>query len=301
MWLDRRRYRMRLWILPLCGLMALCGCQREPAAQPVPPAGPETAVRKLARHLQDSDLESYARAMVPPAEYARLELAWREGGSRWPLTELPLDDQLAPLLATLAAPGAEAKLQQGFQRNFANQNRDLKEAARSLGLFGVQYVKREGVYSAEERAHYAQVIAALGEWAQQAPLGDPKRSAAAIAKLAAAARKTGLAGEPALQSAGMTGSLRRLSPFFAEFKSALAGYGLPLDRSTAGLRTTLLEQRGDRARVGVRYPLGNREIETTVSLRRRDGRWYLADSLRHAQDALGAQALAMPDAQASAR
>ena len=262
---------------------------------------PAAAVQRLARHLHDNDLVGFARDAVPPAEYARLETAWREGRSRWPLTELPLDEQLEPLLATLAAPGSERSLQQGFNRNFANQDKDLRDAARSLGSFGVQYVKREGVYTAEERAHYAQVITALSEWGAQAPLGDPKRGAAAIPKLAAAARRTGLTSEQALREAGMSESLRRLGPFFAQAKATLASYGLPLDRSLSGLRTELVEQNGDQARVRIHYPLGKREIDTVVSLQRRDGHWYLADHLRHAEQALAAPAGESPEAASTAR
>jgi hypothetical protein len=247
---------------------------------------PVAAVQRLARHLHDNDLVGFARDAVPPAEYARLETAWREGRSRWPLTELPLDEQLEPFLATLSAPDSERSLLQGFKRNFANQDKDLRDAARSLGSFGVQYVKREGVYTAEERAHYAQVITALSEWGAQAPLGDPKLGAAAIPKLTAAARRTGLASEQALREAGMSESLRRLGPFFAQAKATLASYGLPPDRSLSGLRTELIEQKGDLARVRIHYPLGKREIDTVVSLQRRDGHWYLADDLCRAEQAL---------------
>lgn len=273
--------------LLLCGLLVVAGCQRTPAPAPaVATSEPAAAVQRLARHLHDNDLVGFARDAVPPAEYVRLETAWREGRSRWPLTELPLDEQLEPLLATLSAPGAERSLQQGFNRNFANQNKDLRDAARSLGSFGVQYVKREGVYTAEERAHYAQVINALSEWGAQAPLGDPKRVAAAIPKLAAAARRTGLASEQALREAGMSESLRRLAPFFAQAKATLASYGLSLDRSLSGLRAELVEQKGDQAQVRIHYPLGKREIDTVVSLQRRGGHWYLVDHLHHAEQAL---------------
>jgi hypothetical protein len=44
----------------------------------------------------------------------------------------------------------------------------------------------------------------------------------------------------------------------------------------------------------MRYRLGDQDIDTVVSLRRIDGRWYLADYLRHAQ-----AALARPPAQAA--
>lgn len=288
------------WIslaLPLGGLLLLAACKQEPAAPRPAASGPAGAVHQLVQHLHDNDLAGFARAAVPPADYARLEIAWREGRSRWPLTELPLDDQLEPMLLALAAPDSERQLQQAFKRNFANQDRDLKEAARSLGLFGVQYVKREGVFTDEERAHYAQMIAALSEWAQKAPLSDSKRGMAAIPPLVAAARKTGLTDEESFRAAGMTGSLQRLSPFFAQAKALLAGYGLPLDRSFSELRTELVEQKGDQARVRVHYTLGDREIDTVVSLEQRAGRWYLTDYLRHAEQALAMPAEETPESQ----
>ena len=286
-----------MWRAGLCALLLVAGCQRTPAPAPAVAASePAAAIQRLARHLHDNDLVGFARDAVPPAEYASLEIAWREGRSRWPLTELPLDEQLEPLLATLSAPGAERSLQQGFKRNFANQNKDLRDAARSLGSFGVQYVKREGVYTTEERAHYAQVITALSEWGAQAPLGDPKHGATAISKLTAAARRTGLSSEQGLREAGMTESLRRLGPFFAQAKATLASYGLPLDRSFSELRTELVEQKDDQARVRLHYPLGKREIDTVVSLQRRDGHWYLVEHLHHAEQALAVPAGESPEA-----
>ncbi|MET0814869.1 MAG: hypothetical protein ABWX88_06715 [Pseudoxanthomonas sp.] len=279
------------------GLLLLTACKQEPASPRPLASGPEGAVQRLAQHLGHNDLAGFARAAVPPADYARLETAWREGRSRWPLTELPLDDQLEPMLSALAAPDSETRLQQAFKRNFASQDKDLKEAARSLGLFGVQYVKREGVFTDEERAHYAQIIQALSEWAQKAPLSDSRRGMAAIPPLVAAARKTGLTDEASFRAAGMTGTLQLLSPFFAQAKTLLAGYGLPLDQSFAGLRTEMADQQGDQAQVRIHYTLGNRQIDTVVSLERRGGSWYLTDYLRHAEQALSipAEETATPD------
>ena len=278
--------RIILFALSLFAVLGLASCKPEPAMPPVAASGPEAAVRQLTRRLHDNDLHGFARDAVPATEYARLESAWRQGHSRWPLTELPLDDQLEPLLTVLAAPGSDRTLQQGFKRNFANQGKDLKDAARSLGLFGVQYVQREGVFTDEERAHYAQMIAALSDWAERAPLSDSRRGAAAIPLLVDAARKTGLSTAQSFHDAGMTGTLQRLSPFFAQAKAVLADYGLPLDRSLAELDTALVEEQGDRARVRITYPLGLRRIDTIVSLQRRGGHWYLSDHLRRAEQAL---------------
>jgi hypothetical protein len=278
----------RWWLaatLPLCLLLATTACKRPattPAELPGAASEPAGAVRQLADHLRNNDLEAFARDALPATEHAQLAEAWRLGHSRWPLTELPLDDQLGTLLATLAAPQAEAGLRRSFDRQMAGQDAALREAARSLGLFGTQYLRTQGEYSEEERAHYVQIVSALGAWSATAPLGDRQRGHAAIERLTAAARATGLDGDAALAAAGMEDSLRRLGPFAAALKAVLADYGLDLDRSLADLRTGLVEQDGDQATVRIHYPLGTREIDTTVSLTRRDGRWYLTDYLRHA-------------------
>jgi hypothetical protein len=283
------RKRCGTWCGALLLVMAaVAGCSREAADPPQRVSGPAAAVLRLAEHLRHNDLRGFARDAVPPAQFEALEAAWRSGASRWPLTELPLDDQIEPMLAALAAPEALRDLKRSFDRNLANQGRDLRQAAVSLGSFGVQYVQREGDYSAQERAHYVQVINALSEWARQAPLGDPVRADAAISKLAAAARTSGFTGEASLREAGMEASLVRLEPFFAASKNVLASYGLLVDRSLDGLRADLVAEQGETAQVRLRYPLAGREVETVVDLERHDGRWYLADHLREGEQALQA-------------
>ncbi|MEL1265834.1 hypothetical protein [Pseudoxanthomonas putridarboris] len=279
-------FSLRVLAAPLLAASLLAGCKNKPAELAGAASEPAAAVRQLAGHVQRNDLVAYARDAVPADMQAPLEAAWRSGHSRWPLTELPLDDQLVPLLAALAEKDSETTLQRSFERQFARQERDLREAARTLGLFGVQYVKHEGDYTAEERDHYAQIIAALSDWAQRAPLADPALARTTLAKLAAAARESGLTSEAALQEAGMQDSLRRLAPFFVETKATFARYGLPLDRTFADLRTGLVEQKGDTATVRIHYPLGEHDIDTVVTLDRRNGRWYLSDTLRHAEAVL---------------
>ena len=295
-----RSHRTPWCVAMLCALLALAACTREAADPPPRASGPGVAVTRLAEHLRHNELRAFARDAVPAAHFTALEAAWRRGDSRWPLTELPLDEQIEPMLTVLAAPDAARDLKLSFDRNLANQGRDLREAANTLGSFGLQYVEREGDYSAEERAHYVQVIGALSEWARQAPLGDPARAESAISKLVAAARTSRLSSDAEMQAAGMEQSLVRLEPFFAASKTVLASYGLLLDRSLDGLRVDLVEERGDTARVRILYPLAAREVSTVLDLERHGGRWYLADYLRLGEQALQAREAAERDARAAA-
>jgi hypothetical protein len=287
------KHAIHLSALALLGLsLLLGGCKPSSAPTSTATTGaatrPAQAVRQLTAHLHDNDLVAFARDAVPPALHAQLQVAWREGRSRWPLDELPFDERLPALLKSLAAPGSEARLQQVFDRQFSGARAELKAAAAALGLFGAQYLDREGNYSDDERAHYAQLVAAMSRWGMVAPLGDPQRARQAIAQLATAARRTGLATPADFAAAGMDGSLQRLAPFAATLKQVLEQYGLPLDASLAGMQATLLQQTGDSARVRMRYQLGGSDIDTVVSLQRVDGRWYLADYLRHARAAVAA-------------
>ena len=285
--------QVALRILALAtALLLATACSREPAQDSPQASEPVAAVHALANHLQANDLRAFARAAVPPAEHARLAEAWRSGHSRWPLTELPLDDQLSPLLLALAAPDAERQLQQAFNSNLARQHRDLREAARALGLFGASWIARDGAYTGEQRQHYAQVVQAMSRWAQQAPLGDPALGAAAIDTLAAAARATGLTTEESMREAGMEETLGRLSPFVAGARAVLAGYGLDFNASHAALRVALVEQDGERARVRIAYPVASTQVDTVLSLERRGGQWYLAGYLREAERVLASAARA---------
>ncbi len=271
-------------------VVAFAGCER--AALPALPAlrggatKPAQAVALLTRHLRGNDLVAFAHDAVPPDLHARLEAGWAEGRTRWPLTEMPFHERLPRLLQSLSAEGSEARLQAVFDRQFSGATTELKAAAASLGLFGAQYIRNEGDFSADERRHYAQFVQAISRWGVSAPLGDAQRARRAIPQLAAAARKTGLRSEADFQQAGMAQSLRRLGPFVASVKQVLAGYGLKLDDSLGGLEAGLVEQDGDKARVRLRYLLGSTRIDTVVSVERHGNRWYLSDYLRHAEASL---------------
>lgn len=280
-----------MWLLAALTVCVVVACKPDSssdsgAAITAGATKPAEAVRLLTQHLHDNDLEAFARDAVPPSMQPQLERAWRDGRTRWPLTELPFDERLPQLLAALSAPGSEKKLQQVFDRQFSGAHAELKAAAMSLGLFGVQYIRSEGDYSDDERQHYAQFIQAISQWGLTAPLGDPQRARRVIPQLTTAARRTGLVSEADFRNAGMQESLRRLGPFMATTKKALATYGLPLDDSLSGLQASLQQQTGERARVRLRYTLGETDIDTVVDVERRAGRWYLSDYLRHAEAAV---------------
>ena len=273
-------------------LLALAACGPNQGTTSVPASTrasgattPAEAVLLPTRDLRDNDLAAFARDAVPPALHARLDVAWRSGRTRWPLDELPLGAKVPAILGALATPGSEAKLGRDYDRQLAGAGGELRSAALALGLFGDKYLVNEGDFSADERAHYRQLVAAASRWAAAAPLSDAKRAHAAIARLATAARASGLRSEADFARFGMDDSLRRLSGYERVLKQVLAGYGLDLDATLAGMRASEVERDGDHARVRMQYRFGGRDIDAVIGVERRDGRWYVADFLRHAEAA----------------
>lgn len=276
----------------------LPGCQRGPGpgmapAAPVEAAAlrPVDAVYLLRDRLLARDGAGFARLAVPPALRAELETAWAQGRSRWPLDELPLDAHIPGMLAALQAPQADKALMATFRRQFANADRDIDQAIRTLMVFGGEYVQNDPEYDPDARDHIAQAIAAVGGWALAAPLADPKRAQRFFATLSAAAVRSGIdgkAGNAAFAALGMTQSLNRLSPFLATLLAQLRQqYGLDIDATLRGMHVTLERQTGDDAMLRVQYTLGGHPVDARMPAVRIDGHWYLAGYVQRARLSLG--------------
>jgi hypothetical protein len=262
------------------------------ATRQVPQAAqkPADAVNVLRDRLLVRDGVGFARLAVPPALHAQLVEGWRQGRTRWPLDELPLDAKLPKMIASLQEKNEESKLMATFRRQFAGADRDIDDAIRTLVQFGGGYVQKEADYSPEEREHTTQALTALGSWALAAPLSDPEHAQPFFAALTAAAQRSGIdgkAGNKAYAALGMEASLNRLSPFIATLLAQLrTQYGLDVDAALRGMEVRLLEQTGDNARLRLRYTLAGREIDAIVPAVRIDGHWYLADFVRRAEASL---------------
>ncbi|MEO5628730.1 MAG: hypothetical protein ABIQ62_03030 [Thermomonas sp.] len=263
-------------------------------SKPTAATRPVDAINVLAARLLARDGAGFARLAVPPDLHARLQTGWREGRTRWPLDELPLDARLPSMLASLQEKGAQAKFKATFRRQFAGADRDIDSAIRTLAQFGGQYVQKEAEYNKDERDHVLQAIAALSRWASAAPLSDPVRADHFFTALIAAAQRSGIdgkAGKAAFAKLGMQSSLDRMSPFIATLLAQLrTQFGLDLDASLGALNVQLLEQTGDSARLRLRYQLAGSDIDAIVPAIRINGHWYLVDFVTRAEASLTAKA-----------
>ncbi len=279
------------WLIStlLAGMLAACcaaDTERSSAdvrALPGSPT-PQAAVTDLLAHLRRNELAQVVDVALPPDLHRQVDEAWRAGHSRWPLTELPLDDNIPKLLETLNRPLAEQALQSAFERQLAGQTPALQEAAHAMGLFGKEYLRRDGDYSLQDRQHYVQVVDVVSSWARTAPLGERERGRQTIHLLVNAAEQSGVRSDEDFSRLGMRESLDALVPLYIAIKQVLALYGLGIDAALASVRAEVVSQAGDKADVQVRYQLAGREIVTVIQTQQVAGRWYLLDYLDAARD-----------------
>lgn len=292
----RRLVPVAALLLPMT--LWLAGCARESAGEQTLTHGgatPVEAVTLLTGHLRGNDLAAFAHDAVTPDLVPALDQAWRDGRTRWPISELPLSAQLPAFLEALSAPQAEHALMQTFNRQFAGASRELRSAAIALGGFAIQYLEQGGDFSEAERVHYTQLIAAASDWAGAAPLADGDRARDTIVALVGAAREGAIDSDATLGAAGMQDGLTRLTPLMRAGKRRLGAYGLDLDQTFDSVEATLETQTGDTAQVRMRYLLAGRPVDALIPVERHAGRWYVSDFLRHAR----AAAASLPSAPAT--
>lgn len=292
---TRMDHRLHMPGLALAAMLAtaIAGCGKSPAtsqtatnADCMQAGTPEAAVTLVIDALRNDALETIPCRAVPPAMQDKLELAWREDRSRWPLAELPLSSKLPAVLAALNGPAAETRLRLAFDHQFAGQTTELQSAARGLGLFAVRYIQKESSYQPDQRAHYANLIVALSDWSSHAPLGDRTLGHQSVSLLVAGANASSIHDDAGLRAAGMRGSLRGLTPLYHNAKQALALYGLSLDDVLSSVQVSPKDRSSDHARVHVHYLVHGEPVDSDIAVERRDGHWYLSGMLADAEQAL---------------
>jgi len=270
---------IRTCALLLSALLLLTGCRDGTPGG----AHPEEAVSALNTHLIRNDLSAFARTALPPELHAQLEDAWTSGRTRWPLDEFPFAAHYPDVLAALSTEDARTELLTVFDQQLAGAERDLRQTARLLTSFMVQFIQHQSsnLYSEHERAHYSQLVMGTGQWAATAPLADHERAGQALDLLIPAARKADLASESDFAEAGMDVALSRIAPVMVAVKQVLTLYGLDLDRVLRGARVKPFRQNGTQAEVELRYRLGTHEVTAIIPVEQIGEHWYVSDFVRH--------------------
>ncbi len=275
------------WLpLTLLALLALAGCRREVVA----PGDPVAAVKGLAQAVRDNDLVRYSRLSMPPALHRQMEARWKANLATAPAPTLAQQQDYAKWMGRLTAPDAEAQLYRSFDRKLKkieeelNSQWPLMQATGGIFLNGV--ISANPKLTAAEKAHAKAMGSALVNWLKPELVTDRDRARRAIAALTETARDINLPTLADSRRLEMIPAMEKAGRGLKGIKQIGRIYGLDADASLSQVQARVKDVDGPVATMEVSYPLLGKTVKFEMQLLRRDGRWYSADAVLNAEQAL---------------
>lgn len=275
------------WLpLTLLALLALAGCRREVVA----PGDPVAAVKGLAHAVKDNDLVRYSKLSMPPSLHKQMEIRWKVNLASAPAPTLAQQQDYAKWMGRLTAPDAEAQLYRSFDRKLKkieaelNSQWPLMQATGGIFLNGV--ITANPKLTAAEKAHAKAMGSTLINWLKPELVTDRARARRAIGVLTETARDIDLPTLADSRRLEMIPALEKAGRGLKGLKQIGRIYGLDADASLSQVQARVKAVDGPVATMEVNYPLLGKTVSFEMQLLRRDGRWYSADAVRNAEEAL---------------
>lgn len=298
----------RYALMAFVGLTALslAACQKEeaagesPAATAQATANPADAITATAEKLKQGDVLAVIQMSVPPKHYDRMKADWKTEVQSDPVTE---EDRVefAAMMEKLTAADADAALFAEAEPELAKFETEMAaQMPLMIGMgqgFAMQAIQANEKLSAAQKQQAGDVVGAVAGWLQGVQFADRELAKQAIGKVTATARslelKTidearALEFEPAMAKAGIA---------FNGLKDVLAVYGLKLNETFDSVKSEVVSQAGDTAKVKVTYQIFNQPLAFETDMIQIDGRWYGKDTVDQLEKELNAPAeVAAPEA-----
>ena len=174
-----------------------------------------------------------------------------------------------------------------------NSQWPLMQATGGIFLNGV--ITANPKLTAAEKAHAKAMGSALIDWLKPELVTDRGRARRAIGVLTETAGAINLPTLADSRRLEMIPALEKAGRALKGLKQVGRVYGLDADASLSQVQARVKAVDGPVATMEVSYPLLGKTVSFEMQLLRRDGRWYSADAVRNAE-----QALAQPPGTAQA-
>jgi len=289
----RRFSRLALAGVLSLGLVACQSQQDTPASSATKALGPADTVSRSVADLRRGDLAAVVQAALPPAHYERVKNEWKDKTKAQPSTEED-KKEFADMMAKLTAPDAEAKLYAELEPHIAKAEAEMgAQLPLMVGMgrgFAVQAINESTKLTEAQKQQATQMLDAVAKWVESAKFFDREKAKAALGVAVATARKLELQTLEQLEALEFEQMLQKGGQVWLGFSEILAVYGLNLDAALASVKTEVLSQQGNEAKVKVSYTLFDTPLSFETEMVERDGRWYGKDALAQLDKELAAPA-----------
>lgn len=278
----------RLLPLMMFAVATLSACQGEDAAAPTAKMAaaslsPATAVQSQVDALRAGQFSSALLASIPPSFMDQARAEWQTKMAE-PVSE---EDRTsyAEMMTDLTKPDAEAeifaKLEPElvkFKETAAMQMPMYVGMGRGLLAAGIQ--QREDL-NADQKTQALASVDAFAKWAETAEFADTERAKAVIGHVCQAARDLKLATLDDMRALSFDEAVKRGDVLFVAVKNIFATYGFKIDDVLETVKTELVNESGDSAKVKVSYAMFATPLTFETELVKLDGRWFSKESVEN--------------------
>lgn len=267
-------------LLLVLGLLLLSSCRapwNEAKAKQA-----ELDSRQIMQSLVEPDMQLYRERTLPPEQLAALKQNWPAVRSKLALNA---GEQATfnKLLTRFTENKAEKHLQRDLNAKIKRLSTEINTKwplmQTSLDLLMQGWVESTQQLSSSEKAHSRALVAAIisqmpAEWLQNNELREQ-----AFAQMVIIARELEIDNYNQFNQLSYEQFNDKLAYLIQGLKNLGLVYGLDWNASQAQLQVKVLEQSGNKAKVQIRYPLGEKWVEFSMDLIEQDGHWYDASAL----------------------
>lgn len=266
-------------------LLATAGCSRDEAQSPEQVAAattsPKGAVESAVKALRANDLNALLRASMPEEHFNRLGKRWQEDLNA---DEIGEDErmQFAMTMGMLTADGAEDALMAMLEPQLVELDKQMAQLPLMIGMgrgIAAGAIEQQEELSAEQKAQAQKSLDAIAAWAQKTPFTDRQRARKAVGVVTRTARALELNTLDEVYALSFEQALGKGGVVMGGLKEVLEVYDLSIDRTLDSVKTSVVTESGDQAKVRVDWTLLDAPLSLESEMVRKDGRWFSRDTL----------------------
>jgi len=240
-------------------------------------AGAAEAVQAQAQAFAKNDFKTLLIAALPPKEIERMRSEWDEQRKE-PVSE-EQRKEFAESWGKITAPGGVDTIMAELEPQMVQLKPQLPGMIAMVQGMGTMSIQQSTELTPEQKTQATQFLNGLGGWLGKTDFADPKLMRTALDALAEGLLATGITSLDEINALSFDQVLEKAGPAFQGMKNALAAYGFSLDAIAQSVKTEVISETGDTAKIKVTYSLFDSPQTMESELKKIDGRWYGKDML----------------------
>lgn len=274
--------KMTMRFAALCFATAVASCGGDKGgeattAKVVAPTTPTAAIDNAVSALRAGDLNALVQSQVPAKYQDKMKAEWKADMAKDPPTEEE-KKEFADNMAKLTAPDAEAKMMAELEPQLVKFETEYAPQMPMMIAFGQgmiqQGIKDSTELTESQKTEAGKMLQSMATWVQSVKITDRALAQQAIKEVAAAAREIDLKTLDEARALEFDQAMQKASIAFRASKRVLAAYGLDLDQALDSVKTELVSEQGDAAKVKVSFTLFDQPGSFESDLVKVDGNWY---------------------------